>query len=131
MLRPRKDVHLVAVATGPGVTSPSWAIPRPYQPDPGPWVPRVIGSTNPIWIDGDGDGKYTPPRGYAKAVVEKSGAEPARVVAALGEYDEAVAAQAASLLQAAGKDVRDIDVSKAADAVKRGFASYAATLPAR
>jgi hypothetical protein len=57
--RPQKDAYLVAIATGPGVTAPSWAIPRPYQPSSKIWKPRVIGATNPIWLDCDGDGKFT------------------------------------------------------------------------
>src|SRR5207302_4696068 len=31
--RPRRDVYLVAVATGPGVTGLYWPIAKPYQPD--------------------------------------------------------------------------------------------------
>src|SRR5439155_8972489 len=52
--RPPHDVYLVAIASGPGVTSPHWAIARPYQPTSPAWEPRVIGSTNPIWVDADG-----------------------------------------------------------------------------
>jgi hypothetical protein len=59
--RPAHDMHLVAVATGPGVAAAYWPTPRPYQPTSKAWTPYVIGSTNPIWIDGDGDGKYGPP----------------------------------------------------------------------
>jgi hypothetical protein len=44
------------------VTAPFWRIPKPYQPTSTAWNPRVIGATNPIWIDCDGDGKFTPPR---------------------------------------------------------------------
>src|SRR5262249_47209688 len=40
--RPAHDVYLVAIASGPGVTSPHWAIPRPYQPSSKVWEPRVI-----------------------------------------------------------------------------------------
>jgi hypothetical protein len=57
--RPKQDAYLVAIATGPGVTAPSWAIPRPYQPTSKIWKPRVIGATNPVWLDCDGDGKFT------------------------------------------------------------------------
>jgi len=60
--RPKGDCHLVAIATGPGVKSPHWAIPRPYQASSPKWTPRVLGATNPIWIDADGDGKFTPLR---------------------------------------------------------------------
>lgn len=57
-LHPSQDVYLVAVATGPGVTAPFWPIPRPYKPTTNTWTPYVIGSTNPIWVDADGDGRY-------------------------------------------------------------------------
>lgn len=56
--RPEQDAHLVAVATGPGVTEAFWPIPRPYQPSDPVFVSRVIASTNPVWIDGNGDGRY-------------------------------------------------------------------------
>ncbi len=125
--RPAHDVYLVAVATGPGVTSLHWPLARPYQPASKKWDPRVIGSTNPIRLDGDGDGAYSAPLDYAKAL----GTDPARVIPALDRFDEAVASQAAGLLQAAGRDVRDLDLKSAADSVKRGFAAYAATLPPR
>jgi hypothetical protein len=60
--RPKTDAHLIAIATGSGVRSPHWAIPRPYQASSPKWNPRVLGATNPIWIDADGDGKFTPLR---------------------------------------------------------------------
>lgn len=56
--RPTRDTYLVAIATGPGVRAPFWEIPPPYQPTSKRLEPRVIGSTNPIWIDADGDGKF-------------------------------------------------------------------------
>jgi hypothetical protein len=57
-----KDMHLVVIASGPPVTAPFWRIPKPYQPTSTTWKPRVIGATNPIYVDGDGDGKFTSPR---------------------------------------------------------------------
>jgi hypothetical protein len=60
--KPKGDCHLIAIASGPGVRSPHWAIPRPYQASSPKWQPRVLGATNPIWIDADGDGKFTPLR---------------------------------------------------------------------
>lgn len=54
--RPEKDGYLVVIASGPGITDSFWPIPRPYQPSSPVFEPRVIGSTNPVWIDGDGDG---------------------------------------------------------------------------
>lgn len=64
--RPSRDVHLVAIATGPGVTAPYWAMPRPYQPSSTRWVSRVIGATNPVWVDADGDREFTAARDQAK-----------------------------------------------------------------
>jgi hypothetical protein len=60
--KPAEDIHLIAIASGPGVRSPHWAIPRPYQPSSTRWNSRVFGATNPIWLDADGDGKFTPSR---------------------------------------------------------------------
>ena len=57
--RPARDSHLVLIATGPGGALPFWPIMRPYQPKSKNWTPRWIGSTNPIWIDADEDGKWT------------------------------------------------------------------------
>ena len=95
--RPKHDVHLVVVATGPGVTAPYWETPRPYQPASKIFTPRVIGSTNPIWIDGDRDGRFTSARGYAIRVLEGASRDPEKLRAALAGYDEAVAVQAADL----------------------------------
>jgi hypothetical protein len=64
--RPAQDVHLIAIASGPGITSPHWAIPKPYQPSSRMWNARVLGATNPIWVDADGDGKFTPLRKQKK-----------------------------------------------------------------
>lgn len=95
--RPRHDVHLVAIATGPGVTAPFWETPPPYQPTSKTLVPRIVGSTNPVWIDGDGDGQFAPAREYALRIVTQAGRDPARIAAALAGFDEAVAVQAADL----------------------------------
>jgi hypothetical protein len=97
LARPKHDVHLVAIATGPGVTAPYWEISRPYQPTSKAVNPRVIGSTNPVWIDGDGDGKFTAARAYAAAMVERSGGDAGKLQSALAGYDEAVALHASDL----------------------------------
>jgi hypothetical protein len=133
--KPAYDAHLVAIASGPPVTAPFWPIPKPYQPTSRVWEPRVIGATNPIWVDGDGDGKFTAPRAYAKDIVQRAGTDPAKLISELAKFDEAVATQAASLCQAAGRDVRSPEfeeaLKKALPHVRRGFAAYAATLPAK
>jgi hypothetical protein len=91
--RPKHDVHLVAIATGPGVTAPYWEIPKPYQPTSKVVNLRVVGSTNPIWIDADGDGQFTSARGYAAKLVAVAAGDAAKLKAALAGYDAAVAVQ--------------------------------------
>lgn len=133
--RPTHDLYLIAIASGPGVTAAYWPVTPPYQPTSPVWVPRMIGSTNPIWVDADGDGAYTAPRAYAASLLKQTGADAASLLTALGAYDEAVAAQAASLYQAAGHDIRDDSfvrrLKRSPGQVQRGFASYRATLPPR
>jgi hypothetical protein len=131
--RPKNDVHLVAVASGPGVRELYWPLSRPYQSNSPVWNPRVFGITNPVWIDADGDGTFTAPRAMAAKVIAQYDQDLPALMAELGHYDEAVAAQAASLLQARGTDVRSAAIARvlqgAAEPVRRGFAAFAATLP--
>jgi len=123
--RPAYDVHLVAIATGPGVTAPFWATARPYQPSSSHWEPRVTGSTNPIWVDGDRDGKFTSARGYAKKFVAST-RDAGKLIAALVVFDESVAAQAASLARASGIDL-SAESPRATPAVQRGFSRFKET----
>lgn len=99
---PRHDVHLVAIASGPGITGPFWDIPRPYQPTSKTFTPRVLGSTNPIWIDADNDGRFSSARDYAGRLVAHSATTGTDVAIGLKDYDEAVAIQARAL-RAAGE----------------------------
>ena len=128
--RPRHDVHLVAIATGPPVTAPFWAMTKPYQPQSPHWEGRAIGSTNPVWLDADGDGKFSAAREYASRLIARESTDPARLLPALKIYDEAVAAQAASLCAAAGAKLDDpfftAALTNAASQVAGGFAKYAA-----
>lgn len=127
--RPSHDVHLVAMATGPGVTAPYWAIPRPYQPSSPEWHGRVIASTNPIWLDADGDGKFSAARDYARRLLAETGGDPGKLILALNGYDEAVSVQAASLAAVGGRRLDSPEFSeplKAADEhVRRGVRSFA------
>ena len=131
--RPAHDVHLVTIATGPGVTAPFWAIPRPYQPPSPHWQGRVVASTNPIWIDGDGDGRFTAARGYAARLVNEHGASSTELISALERFDEAVAVQAASLSAGEGTALASRELAEAlksgAAHVRRGFSAYAAARP--
>lgn len=131
--KPGHDVHLVAIASGPGITGPHWPIHPPYQPTSPVWNPRVIGATNPVWLDADGDNSYTPPRHYAAALLQRHGPDPQRLLPVLAAYDQAIAAQAASLCQAAGRDVRDAEFERllktASTFVRLGFSAFTTTLP--
>jgi len=127
--RMRHDVYLVAVATGPGVRELYWPIAKPYQPTSPVAQPRVIGSTGVVWLDGDGDGKRTSARGYAERLLKDAGGDWSKLVPALSAYDEAVAAQAASLMQAKGVSVESVGVraavQKAGPHVERAFEAFA------
>ena len=111
--RPKHDVHLVAIASGPAVTEPYWAIPRPYQSSSTTWNPRVIGATNPVWVDSDNDGRFTAARGYAKQIVQKHGTEFPELIHLLSGYDSMIAAQTASLCAVAGEDLNSLQVMTA------------------
>lgn len=115
MKRPFYDVYLVGIATGPGVDAPFAETPRPYQPSSKTFTPRVIASTNPIWIDGDGDGKYTSPRGYAEQLVNDYGTNPERLLPVLAPYDEAIVTQTLALCQERGADIKGEAFTKAAE----------------
>jgi len=106
-----------------------WPIAKPYQPtspSPQTWV---IGSTGAVWLDGDGDGRRTSARGYAERLDRDAGGEWPKLVAALAGYDEAVALQAASLLQSRGVAAADVagsaEAKRAGPHVERAFAAFA------
>lgn len=96
--KPKHDVHLVALATGPGVKELFWPIARPYQPASPIWKSYVAGSTAPVWIDADDSGGFNPAVEYAARLVQESGSDFARLSERLAGYDAAVAAQVARLL---------------------------------
>ncbi len=125
----RHDYHLVVIGSGPGVTDPSWAIPRPYQPTTPAWRPVVFSLTAPIYVDADGDGVFTSARGYAARLVDAH-ADLADLLRALGEHDAVVSSHAAELLAARGvvpdgEPVRSA-VAVAARPVQDGWAAYLA-----
>jgi hypothetical protein len=99
--KPAHDVHLVAIATGPGVKAPYWETPRPYQPSSKRFEPRVVGSTNPIWVDADGDGKFDSAFALAHRLIEKHGRDRAKLREALKTCDESVSIQVEAILREA------------------------------
>lgn len=102
---PSHDAWLVVVASGPGVNEPFWAMPRPYQPTSLIWTPKVLGITNPLWLDGDGDGRYTSPRSLASELIQRSEGNAARLADGLNGMDDSVLLQALSLLHGEGRDL--------------------------
>ena len=47
---PKHDVHLVAIATGPGIQESYWRTAKPYQPDSPEWTPTWIGCSGAVWL---------------------------------------------------------------------------------
>jgi hypothetical protein len=82
-----------------------------------------------MWLDADWDGRRTSARDYARKVIGDAGTDWRKAVRSLAGYDEAVSAQVAGLLRAAGTAPTDADVRSAAKLagpqVLRGFDSYA------
>jgi hypothetical protein len=93
--KPKHDVYLVALATGPGITANYWQCAKPYQPTSTHITPYVLGSTGAIFIDADGNEKFDSAYDYAQQLIESD--KP--LATELKSYDAAVAAQVASLLQ--------------------------------
>ena len=93
------DMHLVAIATGPGVAAPYWPTAKPYQPTTIEFTPYVLGLSGAVFVDADGSGTFESAFEYARR--EMSAATGlTTLVARLGSYDSAVSVQAASLLRA-------------------------------
>lgn len=97
---PKHDVHLVAIATGPGIEQPFWPMAKPYQPTSPEWLGQAIGCSGALWIDGDHDGQRTCARRYAERCRANAGQDVSELVAELAAFDQATAAQAATLLLA-------------------------------
>ena len=123
------DYFVVVIASGPGVTDASWAIPRPYQPTTPIWQPVVFGLTAPIFVDADGDGVFTSAREYAQRLVDRHAALP-DLLAALAGHDPVVSSHAAELLEARSvrldDDAARAAIANAAPEVRNGIAAYIA-----
>ena len=96
--RPDHDVHLVAIATGPGITGPYWKTALPYQPTSADFKPTSLGCSGAVWLDVDGDGRQSTARDYAEFAVGLSEGKIASILKKLSTYDEATAAQAAFVI---------------------------------
>jgi hypothetical protein len=126
--RPRHDTWLVAVAIGPGVSQAYWPMNKPYQPASTAYERQVIGSTGAVRVDADGSGRFESAHAYAAAVVAASKGDIRAAVAALSDYDEATAAQAAGMLRASAPDEFEKQaraaLAGAAPATVRGFEDF-------
>ena len=89
----------------------------------------MLGATGAVWLDADGDGKRTSAHVYAERLLKDADGDWRKVVPALTNYDEAVAAQVAGLLRTKGVSLRDEGVrtaaKKAGTHVERAFEDYA------
>lgn len=126
--RPSHDVFLAATATGPGVAGLYWPIAKAYQPTSPDWTPYVFSLSGPVWLDADDSGTFEPAAEYARRRVAAANGDLARLIALLARDDEAVAVQAARLLQAGGAALVSEEMagalSGAAPTTRRGFARY-------
>ncbi|MCA9217510.1 MAG: hypothetical protein KDB27_30790, partial [Planctomycetales bacterium] len=125
---PSHDVHLVAIASGPGVNGLYWKTAKPYQPTSPIWEPQVFSCTGAIWLDVDGDGRKTSAYDYAQQLFLANAGNVEQLLASLDKFDQAVATQAASLFQSSGRSWLDADVQKllrkASPATQAGVQSY-------
>lgn len=119
------DVWFTAVARGPGIDQPFWATAKPYQPDSPDFTPYVFSSTGPVFIDADGDAVYTSPLGYARKLVNQTGADFGRLISLLQGHDPAVVHQVASLLRADSVDLQRLQAAARGD-VAKAIADYRA-----
>lgn len=113
--RPTHDMHFVAVATGPGIDAPYWAMAKPYQPTSPEFTSLAIGSSGAVWVDGDRDGKALSPRGYAEQLVKSAAGDLTKLVSSLKDYDAAIAAQSTHLFLT---DAKSVDAEALETAIK-------------
>ena len=126
--KPKHDVHLVAIAVGPGIDGSYWRTAKAYQPSSDVWNPQVLGCSGSVWLDVDNDGRPTAAHDYANRIFTASKGDLNVGLESLKDYDQAVAAQAAHLYQSAGVSLVDSSLQKklstSPDPVKNGFRRY-------
>jgi hypothetical protein len=124
----RQDIFFVAIAEGPGRSTPFWPIPKPYQPTSIVWNPKVIGSSGAVWIDGDGNGKKNSAFDYANGLITQTAGDFGKLLNGLSDYDEAVSVQAAAILQQRGilppNALLTGKLKHASHAVQSGFKAF-------
>lgn len=78
---PEHDAWLVAVALGSGSGGPWWPMQQDYS----------LGATNPVFLDGDGDGAWSSPRQTAETLAGRWSGDASALVALLRTVDDATA----------------------------------------
>jgi hypothetical protein len=86
---PKHDAHLICVVLGEGVSHPSWLASEKF----------TLAATNPVFLDADGDGKYSSPRELALARLKQAGISTDHQWEALAEADDVIAIQMLSLMR--------------------------------
>jgi hypothetical protein len=123
-----QDAFVVAVARGPGVRKLHWPIAKPYQPVSTDWTPTFVAVTGAIWIDADGDGRFTSAKKYATEVCTASDYNSGRVLEQLKKFDSAVAVHAAELLMTDSPDTfvsgAFRDARKSSPVIRGAFETY-------
>ncbi|MCE6992628.1 CehA/McbA family metallohydrolase [Dyadobacter sp. CY323] len=128
MTLPKHDVFLVAIAEGPGEPGPFWQIAKPYQPTSPEWPKRVMGSSGALFIDADHDKNWSNANAYARILLGDPKDIRQNLAKKLAGYDEAVAVQAAAILQEKGISVTEImnekNFESASAETKAGFQTF-------
>ena len=126
--RPKHDVHLVAIAVGPGVDGLYWRTAKPYQPQSISAQTSVLGCSGAVLVDSDGDGQFTSAHDYAKRLIAEQHQELEKIIPRLADFDEAVAVHTAHQLQSSGINLQEERVQSlikaAPEAVQTGFRRY-------
>jgi hypothetical protein len=126
--KPAHDVHLVAIAIGPGIDAPYWSTAKPYQPASPELDLHTLGCSGAVWLDGDGDGRKSAARDYAQQLWKDADKDPGKLIKSLASYDAAVDAHALHLYQAGGGDLDAEELKTVLPAspegVRKGFHNY-------
>lgn len=129
-----QDCFVVAIATGPGIDGPHWRTAKPYQWLSEDFTPQVIGCSEAVWLDRDGDQKLSSAYDYARRIVSTSNGQLPETLEALTPFDSSVAVQAAQLLHASGtvmpSPAVDEALKSASPAAQTGFREYLEALRA-
>ena len=105
---PKHDAYLVCAVFGDGITEPFWKTLARF----------TAAVTNPLYVDGDGDGKYQSPRETARQLLAATDGTLPAVWDKLAQADDALAGQMLGLLYLS----RDADFVQQLDARVRSAA---------